>query len=137
MILGVGIDEIEVDRMAQGLERESGLKERLFTPEEIRYCETQRYAARHFAARFAAKEAFGKALGTGMSGGKAFREIEVIRDAQGRPGIRLYQGALQGAEEHGVGRIHVSLTHTRERAAAVVILESGEGGQSGGSIRQL
>jgi holo-[acyl-carrier protein] synthase len=127
VILGVGIDDIEVERMSRGLRKESGLKERLFTPDEIRYCEGQRHAAMHFAARFAAKEAFAKALGTGISGGMTFREIEVVRDTDGRPGIRLHDRACRGAEERGVGRIHVSLTHTRGRAAAIVILETGEG----------
>ena len=127
MILGVGIDEIEVERIERGLRKESGLKERLFTPEEIRYCEARRHAAMHFAARFAAKEALAKALGTGISGGMAFREIEVVRDADGRPSIRLHDRTRRGAEERGVGKIHVSLTHTLGRAAAVVILETGEG----------
>lgn len=127
MILGVGIDEIDVERMARGLRKESGLKERLFTPDEIRYCDGRRHAAMHFAARFAAKEALAKALGTGISGGMTFRDIEVVRDVDGRPGIRLYDCARRGAEDRGVGRIHVSLTHTPGRAAAVVVLETGEG----------
>jgi holo-[acyl-carrier protein] synthase len=129
MIVGVGIDEIEVGRIARGLRKESGLKERLFTPDEICYCEKRRHAAMHFAARFAAKEALVKALGTGLAGGMAFREIEVVHDACGRPGIRLYDRARRGAAERRVGKIHVSLTHTRSRAAAIVILETGEGDQ--------
>ena len=123
--LAVGVDLVEIRRVAALAERYGErFKGRVFTQAERTDCGDR---PESLAARWAAKEAVAKALGTGISGGMTFREIEVVRDADGRPGIRLYDRARRGAEDRGVGRIHVSLTHTLGRAAAVVILETGEG----------
>jgi holo-[acyl-carrier protein] synthase len=137
MILGIGLDEIEVERMEVALRKEDGLKQRLFTPGEIDYCEARRHAGMFFAARFAAKEALAKALGTGIAGGVNFGDIEVVHDEGGRPSIRLHGRARHEADLRGVGRIHVSLSHTRQRATAIVILETGEGMGRHGTIREL
>jgi len=137
MILGIGLDEVEVERIAEGLRKEAGLRERLFTPEEIRYCEAHKHVDMHLAARFAAKEAFAKALGTGIAEGVAFRDIEIVHDAGGRPSIQLHNRARHEADARGVGRIHLSITHTQQRAAAVVILETGEGTGQHGDVREL
>ena len=72
VIFGVGIDEIEVDRIEKKLQAENGLTERLFTSREIEYCRSRRFGAQNFAARFAAKEAFLKAIGTGWRDGVAW-----------------------------------------------------------------
>ncbi|MBP7870250.1 MAG: holo-ACP synthase, partial [Candidatus Saccharicenans sp.] len=77
MIFGVGVDIIEVDRIEDKLSRTPGLKDKLYTPVEIGYCESKKFPAQHYAARFAAKEAFLKALGTGWSRGVKFSEIEI------------------------------------------------------------
>lgn len=123
MILGVGIDMIEVDRIRRLLTKDQGFKERIFTPKEQAYCETKKYKAQNYAARFAAKEAFFKALGTGWRGGMAFHEIEVLNDDLGKPEIILHGKAKQLAEEKGVKRVHVSLSHLRDVACSMVTIE--------------
>ncbi len=124
MILGVGIDEVEVDRLTASLQKEAGLRERLFTPDEVRSCEARKHTAQHLAARFAAKEAFAKALGTGIAEGLSFKDIEIMQEPEGRPTIQLHGRARQMADARGVSAVHVSLTHTAVRAAAIVVLES-------------
>jgi len=125
MLIGIGIDLLEVDRMAEQLRPgASAFREQVFTPAEIAYCESQHYPSRHYAARFAAKEAVLKALGTGARDASAWREVEVWRDGQGACGVRLHGQAQRLATERNVRRIHVSLTHTRGLAAASVALES-------------
>jgi len=124
MIVGLGSDLLDVARVEQKLREDSGLAASLFTPPEIRYCESQRHPARHYAARFAAKEALLKALGTGWRDGLSWREIEIRRDELGRPVMVLSGCVEQLAREQGVTRVHVSLTHTAAYAAATVILES-------------
>ncbi|MDD4052515.1 MAG: holo-ACP synthase [candidate division Zixibacteria bacterium] len=124
MIFGIGIDQVEVARVEKRLAQESGLKESLFTPGEIAYCQTKRYGAQNFAARFAAKEAFLKALGTGWREGIAFREIEIINDQLGKPSCRLHGQASKMAEQNHIIAVQVSLTHIHELAAAIVTLET-------------
>jgi holo-[acyl-carrier protein] synthase len=124
MIVGLGSDLLDVARIEQKLREDSGLAASLFTPLEIRYCESQRHPAQHYATRFAAKEALLKALGTGWRDGLSWREIEIRRDELGRPVIALSGKVEQLAREHGVTRVHASLTHTAAYAAATVILES-------------
>lgn len=124
MILAVGTDILDVGRMERELARKDpGLKSRVFTPREIRYCEQKRYPARHFAARFAAKEAFLKAIGTGLSGELRWQEIEVQRNSHGQPRIALSGKTRTFADRLGVRQIRVSLSHTATMAAATVILE--------------
>ncbi len=124
-ILGVGLDLVDVARMKGELAREGGgLRDRVFLPDEIAYCEGKGRPAVHFAARFAAKEAYFKALGTGWRGaGPTWSEVEVVRDDLGAPALRLHGAAAEAAEERGVRTTHLSLTHTAEVAAAVVVLE--------------
>jgi holo-[acyl-carrier protein] synthase len=124
MIVGLGSDLLDVARVEQKLQEDSGLAATLFTPPEIRYCESQRHPAQHYAARFAAKEALLKALGTGWRDGLSWHEIEIRRDELGRPVMVLSGKVEQLARERRVARVHVSLTHTAAFAAATVILES-------------
>jgi holo-[acyl-carrier protein] synthase len=124
MIVGLGCDLLDVARVEQRLREDSGLAASLFTPLEIRYCESQHRPAQHYAARFAAKEALFKALGTGWQGGLSWREIEIQRDELGRPLMILSGRTEQLTREKGVTRVHVSLAHTEAHAAATVILES-------------
>ena len=98
--------------------------ERLFTPGEIAYADSKANRAERYAARFAAKEAGMKALGTGWRGGIAWRDFEVANLPSGRPSLRLHGKAAQIAAELGVHNIALSLTHTRDHALAMVILES-------------
>lgn len=123
MKLLVGLDLIEVDRVAGLLDRWGDrFLERVFRPGEISAARRHpRARAEHVAGRFAAKEAAMKALGTGWRG-LAFRDIEVGRDARGKPTLALYGRALSRARDLGVASMEVSITHASKMAAAVVAL---------------
>ena len=125
MILGVGTDLIEIARVRRSVERfGERFLERVFTPIEIAYCQRKVHgAAESFAARFAAKEAGAKALGTGISRGVRWTEIEVRNERGGKPGIVWSGRALERARAMGVVRTQLSLTHSRELAMAVVLVE--------------
>jgi holo-[acyl-carrier protein] synthase len=125
MILGTGIDMVEIARVARSIERYgSRFLERVYTPDEIAYCHRKRRnAAESFAARFAAKEAAAKALGTGIGFGITWREIEVGREPAGRPLLLLHGRAAEIAASIGVRRSALSITHTETQSTALVILE--------------
>ncbi len=125
MIVGTGIDIAEVDRIRQSIARfgERFLR-RIYTPGEIRYCESKANRAERYAARFAAKEAAMKALGTGWSHGVRWRDCEVVRPSGKRPTIVLHGTASRIAAALGVKNAALSLTHTEQQAIAQVILES-------------
>jgi len=119
VIVGVGVDLIEIDRIAQTLERRPRFAERCFTEAEAAYCLSRAFPPQHFAARFAAKEAVGKALGRGMT---RWREVEVVR-GRGAPAAVLHRHYAEWAARLGVVRIHLSLTHSKGMAVAVAIAE--------------
>jgi holo-[acyl-carrier protein] synthase len=123
VIFGIGTDIIEVERIEQQIHKESGLKQRLFTPQEISYCDSKKNPAQYFAARFAAKEAFMNALGTGWRDGLAFGEIEIVNDTLGKPQLVLHGKAAEMIAGRGVTRTMVSLSHVKQTAMAIVILE--------------
>lgn len=123
MIIGLGTDILEVARMERDLKGNESVANNLFTPAEIAYCRSKRYPAMHFAARFCGKEALFKALGTGHRGIMSFREIEIANDGGGKPQVTLAGKVQEVAQGLGVQKVHVSLSHTREYAAAVVVLE--------------
>ncbi len=122
-ILAHGIDLVEVARIAKMLaDHPERFRDRVFTPDEIAYCESSRKrAAEHFAARFAAKEAVLKALGTGWRDGIAWTDIEIRRDPAGVPSVHLAGEAAAAATAAGITRWLVSLTHTADLAQASVI----------------
>jgi holo-[acyl-carrier protein] synthase len=124
MILGIGFDLLEVARLARTLERRDGrFEERVFTVREMEDCEGRADRAQSLAARFAAKEACLKALGTGWSQGLTFQQVEVRKEEGGRPVIHLSGAARSRAAAMGVRHVHVSLTHQRGVAGAVIVLE--------------
>jgi holo-[acyl-carrier protein] synthase len=124
MVLGLGSDVIEIARIEASIARfGERFLERVFTPAEIAYCQGKKQAAESFAARFAAKEAAAKALGTGISQGIVWQEIEVRREESGRPALHWSGRALELARALGVRRSLLSLTHGREIALAVVVVE--------------
>jgi holo-[acyl-carrier protein] synthase len=125
MILGTGIDVIEIERIARSIARYGDhFLKRVYTPGEIAYCQRKRRnAAESFAARFAAKEAAAKALGTGIGFGVTWREIEVGREPAGRPLLLLHGRAAEIAGTMGVGHSSLSITHTGSQSMALVILE--------------
>ncbi len=125
MIVGTGVDIVETGRIRQALERH-GLRfaKRLYTPDEISYCEKFKNKAERYAARFAAKEAALKALGTGWSGGVRWLDVEVTHRPSGKPELVLSGRAGQLARQLGVTRAEVSISHADQYVVAQVIFES-------------
>jgi holo-[acyl-carrier protein] synthase len=114
----VGVDLIEIPRIARALERYPDFRERCFTETEREYCEGRPNPAQHYAARFAGKEAVGKALGSGVR--FTWREIEIA--GRPKPGVTLSGRTRAWAERVGAGRIELSMTHSRELATAVCVV---------------
>ena len=120
MIFGIGTDIIEIERIRRAVSSEH-FTEKVFTTNEKIYCESRgAQSAASYAARFAAKEAFFKALGNGIF--TSLTEVETLNDAAGKPEIFLYDDAKTFAENLGVKKIFVSLSHCKEYATAFVIL---------------
>jgi len=114
---------MDVERIAQSLERTARLRDRLFTPAEIAYCEQHASKYEHYAGRFAAKEAVLKALQTGWSGGIGWQDVEILPSDEGPPRLLITGLARKRLEEMGVNRWHISLSHTKSYAVAQVVLE--------------
>jgi holo-[acyl-carrier protein] synthase len=126
MMVGLGTDLIEIARIGASVARfGERFLERVYTPGELAYCMGKKLSAESLAARFAAKEAAAKALGTGISRGVSWLELEVTRVPGEAPQMQFHGRAAERAARLGVRRISVSLTHGREQAMAVVILEDG------------
>ncbi len=124
MILGTGIDLVEVERIERSMSVYGPrFLERVFTPAERAYCDRHRNRAERYAARFAAKEAGMKALGTGWRRGIRWQDLEVARQPGGRPTLNLAGEAAKVAEHLRVRHVALSLTHTATQAMAEVILE--------------
>jgi len=123
-IVGVGVDVVEVDRVRRLLaDHPERFVARVFRPEEIRYCAPRANAAECYAARFALKEAVMKLLGTGWGDGVGFRDVEAVRRPSGALHAALHGAATAHARRLGIGRIHVSVSHTRGLAVAVAVGE--------------
>jgi holo-[acyl-carrier protein] synthase len=124
MLIGTGVDLIEIERIAHSIERYGErFLHRIYTEHEIAYCNSKRSSAESFAARFAAKEAGAKALGTGISRGVTWIEFQIARQPGGRPVLELRGRAALLARELGVKTISLSLTHTGNLAMATVMME--------------
>jgi holo-[acyl-carrier protein] synthase len=124
MIIGTGIDIIEVERVAQRVGSDNGFREMVFSKEEISYCSSKAFPFQHYAARFAAKEAFLKAVGRGWDSGLLLHEIEIGNEPGGRPSLRLSGQTGKELAYLGIRTIHLSLSHLKTMATAIVILES-------------
>ena len=121
----MGVDIAEVGRVRGVIERQGErFLRRVFTEKEIAYCEASKNKYERYAARFAAKEATMKALGTGWRRGVRWVDLEVVRQASGRPSMELHGEARKIADGLGVKHIAMSITHTEEQAMAQVIFES-------------
>lgn len=123
MILGLGIDLVEVKRIEAALAKGERFTRRLFTEGETAYCTRHKEPARHFAARFAAKEAGMKALGTGWSNGVGWKDFEVRHDPHGRPHLFVTGRAAEIAKTIGATHAVISLAHDGGVATAVVVFE--------------
>jgi len=125
LIFGIGIDLIEVARIAKQIDSQTRFKTKIFSKKEIEYCESFKVnRAQHYAARYAAKEAFFKALGTGYRGGLTFAEISIENDNLGKPSVILSGNIRALAESKGFTNIQISLSHIKEYACAIVIIET-------------
>jgi holo-[acyl-carrier protein] synthase len=126
MIVGMGVDIAETFRIQQALERHGDrFQRRLYTPDEIAYCEKFKNKAERYAARFAAKEAAFKALGTGWGGGVRWLDVEITHQPSGKPEVVFSGRAKEVAGRLGVTRAGVSISHANRYVVAQVILESG------------
>lgn len=123
MISGTGIDLVEISRIRRSIEKSNAFALRVFSEEEITYCQSRGLPFESFAGRFAAKEAFFKALGTGWRGEMAFTEVVVENDSWGKPHMRLSGEVERVFREMDLQTIHVSISHSEHYATAVVIIE--------------
>ena len=124
MVLGIGTDLIEIDRIERSIERFGDrFLHKIFTPAEIDFCRRKKAAAESFAVRFAAKEAAAKALGTGIARGIGWKDIEVRRSPGQAPTLHWHGRAAELAHVRGIRRVSVSLTHSRQMAMAFVVAE--------------
>jgi holo-[acyl-carrier protein] synthase len=121
-VFGIGVDVVDVARFRRVLERRPALAVRVFTDAERSYAASGQDSDTRLAARFAAKEAVMKALGVGI-GAAGFREVEVVRGADGAPHVALTGRAAALAAGHGINRWHLSLSHTASVAVASVLAE--------------
>jgi holo-[acyl-carrier protein] synthase len=122
MILGIGIDITEIQRVAKSIESEA-FQRKVFTPAELKSCGEIKNSAECLAGKFAAKEAFMKALGAGIRQKVWFAQIEVLNDESGKPYINVSGEAETRLQESGGKHVHVSISHSGGMAVAVVILE--------------
>ncbi|MBM2839594.1 MAG: acpS [Bacteroidetes bacterium] len=121
MVKGIGVDILEIRRIQQSIDGlGAAFLQKIFTPEEIRYCQSKQNTAQHFAARFAAKEAVSKALATGWRGDFAWKDVEVMNDSLGQPHITLY-GRLK--DTLAQSSVFVSLSHSESHVVAMVVIE--------------
>jgi holo-[acyl-carrier protein] synthase len=130
MLVGTGIDLVEIRRIEQSIERYGDrFLQRVFTSGEIAYCRRKKQSGESFAARFAAKEAAAKALGTGIQYGVHWLELEVVRPEGERPTLLLHGKAAEKGRELGVERIWLAITHGGGVAVATVHMEGGSEGR--------
>ena len=122
MIVGLGTDIVEVDRIAKMIaEHGDHFLERVFTPGEIAHCRGRKESAPHFAGRWAAKEAVMKVLGTGFTTDVGWTDIEVVTQPSGRPVIVLHGTTRETADRLGIAEVLVSISHTKNYATATAI----------------
>ena len=128
MILGIGTDIIEINRIEKALDRTESFKDKLLSREEKEYFFKKGNRTESIAGNFAAKEAISKALGTGVRNFE-MNEIEVLRDELGKPYVRLLGNAKQIARQKGVTHIHISISHCKEYAVAYAMIEGRDSGE--------
>ena len=123
MVVGLGVDIVEVERIRKALENQPKMIQRVFTKQEAEYCTARKNQYQHFAGRFAAKEAALKALGTGWAEGIRWRDVEVSCEPSGQPYLHFHGKAEEVFESLSAGNALLTITHARAYAVAVVILE--------------
>lgn len=124
MILGIGIDLIEVERIENSRQKYGErFLNRILLPAEASYCLSHKFPGPHLAARFAAKEAISKAFGTGIGAQLSWLDMEIARKETGEPFVILHGKALELLARRGARSIHITLSHTQKHATALAILE--------------
>lgn len=124
MIVGIGTDILQTDRMSAALKRTPRLPERILTPEELEKFRAHRQPEIFLAKRFAAKEAAVKALGIGIGRGISWQHFAVVHDEWGKPSLEIRGGAAERAESIGCARLHLSYSDERDYVVAFVVAES-------------
>ncbi len=125
-IIGIGTDITECLRIARMIERHGELFiDRVYTPDEISYCQSRKQSTQHFAGRWAAKEALLKALGTGWRKGITWRDLEIRNEASGKPVVAVRGGAKDVVEQLGISKLLVSISHCRTHATAYALAVGG------------
>ena len=125
MILGIGVDVVEIPKIEAVLKRwEDRFLHRVFTEEEIQHCRLRKDPSPHFAVRFAAKEAFLKALGLGYTEGIRWKDIEIGRNSSGQPTVRVHNHIRDLCQQYGIKKIHVSMSHHGAYGVSQVLLEA-------------
>jgi holo-[acyl-carrier protein] synthase len=123
VIFGIGTDIIEVGRIENMVARGKQYLEAIFTEKEMEYCESKARRYEYYAARYAAKEAMMKAFGTGWRDGLTYLDIEIVHDELGRPQVDLHGYARELFNHHQISQVSISISHSKENAIAVIILE--------------
>lgn len=123
MIFGIGTDIIEVARVEKLIARGRQYLDTIYTVAEVEYCEARARKSEHYAVRYAAKEATLKALGVGWRGGLSFSDIEVVNDELGKPRVVVHGKTKEIFDRNQISQTSISLSHGRESAIAVIILE--------------
>lgn len=124
MIVGIGIDIVEQQRIQQGIEKfQLRFIQKLFTDAEIAYCQQYQFPIEHFAGKFAVKEAFMKAIGAGLGQQIYFKDIAVLNHASGKPYIFPQNKAATLLSQLNVSHTHISISHTKTTAIGLVVLE--------------
>ena len=122
MIVGLGTDIVEIVRIGEMIDRHGeAFLNRIYTPEEIRYCQKRKHCNEAFAGRWAAKEAVMKALGTGFIRGIGWQDIEILSEKSGKPYVNIRGGAGEFAKKIGVDRVLITISHCRAYATATAI----------------
>ena len=127
MVIGIGIDIVEVGRIERALQGGEEMANRVFTENELEYCRARRNQYQHFAGRFAAKEAALKALGTGWQEGIRWKDVEVVPGELGQPLLNFQGRAKEILDAAGAKQAQVTITHANEYAVAAVVLEAEAG----------
>jgi holo-[acyl-carrier protein] synthase len=123
MIVGIGVDIVEVRRLRSALQGTQRMQQRVFTQEEIQFCTGRRHQYQHFSGRFAAKEAALKALGTGWSRGIRWKDVAITDGEAGKPLLTFHGKAKEIFQQLGAQTAWISITHSPDHAVAMVILE--------------
>jgi holo-[acyl-carrier protein] synthase len=123
VIKGIGVDFIEIERIKKLIEKDDQFITKMFSKNEIAYCEPKARKEQHYAARFTAKEAFFKAMGSGLRKGMKWKDVMVENNKQGKPEIQIKGSTLESFNKQKFKNILLSISHTRNYAISLVIIE--------------